>query len=345
MSKKTEKPVIAITMGDPAGVGPEITAKLMTASWVHMVSAPVVIGDFYAIKKALIQIGAERDIRVIHEPQEAVFDRSIINLVDLNCLQGVTYRMGQINSACGEAAFQYVRKAIEFAADKKVAATVTAPINKEAMNLAGHHYSGHTEIYAEYTHTSDYAMLLAYGQMKVAHVSTHVSLKEACACVKKERILTVIRLADQACRDLGILKPRIAVAGLNPHCGEAGLFGLEEIEEIQPAVEAAVQMGFHVSGPVPADTVFCKLKGDVYDICVCMYHDQGHIPIKLAGFQWEEGKQSGELNGINMTLGLPIIRVSVDHGTAFDIAGRNLASEASLISAVDYAVKMAMARK
>lgn len=351
---KTERPVIGITMGDPAGIGPEITARLMDSSWVHTVCRPVVIGDRCAMEDALAQIKSQKEIHVIRDMTEAGYGETgysgtgygegQIPLIDLNRLKRGTYRLGEISADCGDAAFLYVKKAIELAMEKMVDATVTAPINKEALNLAGRHYSGHTEIYAEYTKTHDYAMMLAYGSMRVAHVSTHVSLKEACDRVKKDRVLTVIRLAGEACRDMGIASPKIVVAGLNPHCGEGGLFGTEEALEIRPAIEEARREGLCVSGPVPPDTVFCKLKGGVYDICVCMYHDQGHIPVKLAGFQWKDGRQSGEVNGINMTLGLPVIRVSVDHGTAFDIAGKNLASEASLISAVEYAVTMAKAR-
>ena len=344
MSIREEKPVIAITIGDPAGIGPEITVKLLSSPWVYSVCHPVVIGDLCAVHRALEQTGSKLDIRVIDDPGNADFDTRQINLIDMKCLNAGEYEMGEVNPACGNAAYRYVKEAIRLAMEKRVDATVTAPLNKEAMNLAGHHYSGHTEIYAELTGTKEYAMMLACGSMRVAHVSTHVSLREACDRVKKERILKVIRLADQACRDLGIDLPKIAVAGLNPHCGEGGLFGREELEEIGPAVEAARQLGLRAEGPVPPDTVFSKLKGGLYDICVCMYHDQGHIPIKLAGFIWESGSVSNEINGINMTLGLPIIRVSVDHGTAFDIAGKNIASEASMVSAVEYAAVMARAR-
>ena len=230
--------------------------------------------------------------------------------------------------------------------DGKIDATVTNALNKEAMNLAGHHYSGHTEIYADFTHTSKYTMMLAHENLRVVHVSTHVSLREACDRVKKARVLEVIEIANQACRALGIAHPRIGVAGLNPHSGEHGLFGREEIEEISPAIEAARAEGIDADGPVPPDTVFSKARGGWYDIVVAMYHDQGHIPLKLVGFVYnQEAGKWDAVAGVNITLGLPIIRVSVDHGTAFDQAGKGSASPASLINAIDYAILLAKSRK
>ena len=229
--------------------------------------------------------------------------------------------------------------------DGKVDATVTNPLNKEAMNLAGHHFSGHTEIYAYYTGTEHYTMMLAHKDLRVVHVSTHVSLREACDRVKKDRVLEVISIADKACRDMGIAKPRIGVAGLNPHCGEGGLFGREEIDEITPAIEAARTAGINAQGPIPPDTIFSKAIGGWYDIVVAMYHDQGHIPLKVVGFVYDREKQSwSAVEGVNITLGLPIIRTSVDHGTAFDQAGTGKANELSLKNAIEYAVRFAANR-
>lgn len=335
-----KKPLVALTLGDPAGVGPEITVKLLGGRWIHGVCRPLVIGDLCAVKRAMEQTGIRLRIHLTDDPAGGIYEDGTLNLMDQGCLTDADYPMGAVDSRCGDAAFCYVKKAVELALEKKVDANVTAPLNKESMNLAGHAFSGHTEIYAHYTKVKDYAMLLAYGGMRVAHISTHVSLRQACGLVKKERILKVIDLSVQTLKQLGIDRPRIAVAGLNPHCGEGGLFGTEELEEIIPAVKEAAMRGLDVCGPVPPDTVFCKLKGGQYDLCICMYHDQGHIPVKLAGFVWEKGETQGAVNGINMTLGLPVIRVSVDHGTGFDIAGKNLASEASLAEAVEYAVKM-----
>lgn len=347
MEKNAERPVVAITMGDPAGIGPEITAKLLSKPFVYALCRPFLIGDYVSLSGALKQIGSDKHIHRVSHPKELPLqygEENGIYLLDMGCLEKVSYRLGEINPHCGDAAFRYVERSIELAKEKSIAAVVTAPINKEAMNLAGHHFSGHTEIFAQYTGVKDYAMLLACGQMRVVHVSTHVSLREACDRVKKDRILQVIRLGQQACLDMGVKEPRIAVAGLNPHCGEGGLFGREELEEILPAVEEAQKEGIRVQGPIPADTVFGKQKSGMYDICVCMYHDQGHIPVKLAGFQWSKDGSPADMNGINMTLGLPVIRVSVDHGTAFDIAGQNKAFDVSLLEAVKYAAAMASSR-
>jgi len=246
----------------------------------------------------------------------------------------------------GEASFQYVKKVIELALAGKVDATVTNAFNKEAINGAGHHYSGHTEIYAELTGTEKYTMMLAHENIRVVHVSTHISLREACDRVKKARVLEVIRIADQACKDLGITNPRIGVAGLNPHSGENGLFGYEEIEEIIPAIQVATQEGIHVDGPVPPDTIFSKARGGWYDIVVAMYHDQGHIPLKVVGFVYNQKASKWDaVSGVNITLGLPIVRASVDHGTAFDQAGKGMASELSLENAIEYGVLLANSKK
>lgn len=247
-----------------------------------------------------------------------------------------------ISSIAGKAAFKYVEKVIELALDDKVDATVTNPLNKEAMNLGGYNYAGHTEIYAELTGTEKYTMMLVDGDLRVVHISTHVSLREACDRVKKDRVVDVIKIANKACIDLGIEKPKVAVAGLNPHAGENGMFGREEIEEITPAIELCKSEGINVFGPEAPDTVFSRANGEMFDIVVAMYHDQGHIPLKVQGFVYskEENKWK-EVKGVTITLGLPIIRVSVDHGTAFDAAGKWSASEVSLENAIDYAIRFA----
>lgn len=248
----------------------------------------------------------------------------------------------------GEAAFQYVVKVISLAMAGEIDATVTNALSKEAINMAGHHYSGHTEIYADYTHTKRYAMMLAHEELRAVHTSTHVSLREACDRVKKRRVLDCIHMADDAMKNLGIPQPKIGVAGLNPHCGEDGMFGREEIEEIQPAIDQAIAEGVNIpeGKPTPPDTVFSKALGGWYDAVVVMYHDQGHIPMKLKGFVYNrEKKQWDAVAGINMTLGLPIIRVSVDHGTGFGHAGSGQANAISLINALDYAIRLAQSRK
>ena len=246
---------------------------------------------------------------------------------------------------CGNAAFQYVKKAIDLAMANEVDGTCTAPLNKEALHKAGHNYDGHTEIYATFTGTKKYAMLLADGPLRVIHVSTHVSLRKACDLCKKARIIEVTELIYDACLQFGIKNPHIGIAGLNPHCSENGLFGWEEAQEIIPAVEELQKRGFNVEGPIPPDSIFAKAKCGKYDGVVAQYHDQGHIPLKVLGFNWDPvtGKMLPQ-KGVNITLGLPIIRVSVDHGTAFDVAGKGIAAEEALLSSIDYATRMAIYR-
>lgn len=337
------RPLIGITLGDPAGIGPEITVKALADHRINEKCRPVVIGDARVLKNAARIVGRpEIRINVIEQPSDGAFCPGCIDVIDIKTVDPETLPVGKISAMAGEAAFQYVKKAIELAMAGEVEATVTNALNKEALNLAGHHYSGHTEIYAKFTGTEKYTMMLAHKNLRVVHVSTHVALREACDRVKKKRILEVIRIAEQACKDMGIENPRIGVAGLNPHCGENGLFGREEIEEIMPAVEEARADGIAADGPIPADTIFSKARGGWYDVVVAMYHDQGHIPLKVVGFVYNEKAQKWDaVEGVNITLGLPIIRTSVDHGTAFDQAGNGTANELSLLNAIDYAVRFA----
>lgn len=334
---------IGITLGDPAGIGPEISIKAFAKKNLYERCQPLLVGDACVVEKYL-QAHPELDLKinVVEEPDQGKYVYGTIDLIDLKVVDIDQLAIGEVSAMAGNAAFQYVKRVIELALDKKIDATVTNPLNKEALNLAGHHYAGHTEIYADLTHTDKYTMMLADGNLRVVHVSTHVSLREACDRATKERVLDVIRIADKACKNLGIKNPRVAVAGLNPHCGENGLFGREEIEEINPAVEAAKAEGINAFGSLPADTVFSKANGGMFDIVVAMYHDQGHIPLKLLGFVYDQEKQSWQaVQGVNITLGLPIIRTSVDHGTAFDQAGKWSASELSLENAIDYAIRLA----
>jgi len=334
----TNRPIIAISTGDPSGIGPEISLKALSHRQIYDICRPFLIGDGVVFSDGSDNIPA---FHSVHRVEDMEFHPGIPDLLDLNLLDSRP-PLGVVNEKSGNAAFWYVKKAIELAMEGQVDATVTAPISKEAINLAGHKFAGHTEIYARYTNTNDYAMLLAYGHFRVIHVSTHVSLRDACDLVKKDRVFQVIKMAEEACKRLGIPNPRIAVAGLNPHAGENGMFGREETDEILPAVREAKQAGIHADGPIPADTVFSRLNGEIYDICVCMYHDQGHIPTKLLGFQWDEAKQKWHsVSGVNITVGLPIIRVSVDHGTAFDIVGKGIASEESMVHAISCAARFA----
>lgn len=337
------KRILGITMGDPASIGPEITIKALAKKEIYQRCNPIVIGDAVVLEAASKLPGMpDINIHPILDVNEALFTCGTIDVLDMKLVDIDRLEYGKVSAMAGEAAFQYVVKVIELANLGKIDATVTNALNKEAMNLAGHHYSGHTEIYADYTNTSKYTMMLAHENLRVVHVSTHVSLRDACDRVKKERVLEVIRIANQACKDLGIKSPKIGVAGLNPHSGEHGMFGREEIDEIIPAIEVAVKEGIDAEGPVPADTVFSKARGGWYDIVVAMYHDQGHIPLKVVGFVYNqsEGKWDA-VAGVNITLGLPIIRSSVDHGTAFDQVNKGIANEISLVNAIDYAIKLA----
>lgn len=343
----TDKLIIGITMGDPASIGPEITVKALARPEIYENCCPVVIGDAAVMEQAVKLVNRE-DIKIhaVSSMKECKFQPGIIDVFDMKLVDITKLELGKVSIMAGEAAFQYVKKVIELAMTGEIDGTVTNAFNKEAINLSGHHYSGHTEIYADYTGTKKYTMMLAHENLRVVHVSTHVSLREACDRVKKNRIMEVIQIANQACIDLGIQNPKIGVAGLNPHSGENGLFGREEIDEIIPAIEAVRAEGINAEGPVPPDTIFSKARGGWYDIVVAMYHDQGHIPLKVVGFVYNQdaGKWDA-VAGVNITLGLPIVRVSVDHGTAFDQAGKGVANELSLLNSIDYSILLSKSNK
>jgi len=344
--KTTSSPIVGISMGDPAGIGPEICAKALAVKEMHAICRPIVVGDAGVMADVVHFCGLKLSVVSRRKVCEAAFELDTINVLDLKNLAPDQLRHKQVTAAQGRASFEYVVKVIELAMAGEIDATVTGPINKAAINAAGYHYAGHTEIYADLTRTQNYSMMLAEGNFRVAHVSTHVSLREACDRVKKNRVLTVIRLAHEALQQLGIAAPRIGVAGLNPHCGEGGLFGNEDDQEIAPAVAAAQSERIQVEGPQPADTVFSKMRGGMYDLVVVMYHDQGHIPTKLMGFQYDDKSGTwGQMAGVNVTLGLPIIRVSVDHGTAFGKAGEGRANPQSMVEAIKLAANLAAGRK
>ena len=363
------KPILGITMGDPCGNGPEISVKALMKQDVYDRCRPLIVGDAKCIEAAVKTVdGAENmKVNVIHDVKDAKFECGTMDIYDMDVVDidkrlcrkdkkalAETMSADALEAAykesmtmCGEAAFQYVTKVIELAMNGDVDATVTNALNKDHINMAGHHYSGHTEIYADYTKTSKYGMMLAHDELRVVHVCTHVSLRQACDLCKKERVLEVIRLANEGCKALGIENPKIGVAGLNPHCGENGMFGWEEQQEIQPAIDAALAEGINIPdrAPSPPDTVFSKALGGWYDIVVVMYHDQGHIPLKVKGFVYNKDlKRWDAVAGINVTLGLPIIRASVDHGTGEGHAGDGSANELSLVNAIDYAIRMAVAK-
>ena len=356
-------PIIGITMGDPFGNGPEISVKALMDPSVYKRCRPIIIGDMscmdYAAKVAKKVSGLDVKLNPVKAVADAKFEYGTIDVFDmgmvladkipntLNDAEPKPFKLGACELG-GEAAFSYVKKVIELALAGEIDATVTNALSKEAINMAGHHFSGHTEIYAHYTNTQKYTMMLAHEGLRVVHVSTHVSLREACDRVKKDRVLECIRIANEGCKALGIENPKIGVAGLNPHCGENGMFGREEIEEIQPAIDEALKEGINIpeKAPTPPDTVFSKALGGWYDIVVVMYHDQGHIPLKVKGFVYNHEKKAWDaVAGINVTLGLPIIRASVDHGTGFGHAGNGHANELSLTNAIDYAIQLANARK
>ena len=281
------KPVLLITMGDPAGIGPEVVVKALKHPKTQEGCLPVVVGDTKPIIDALRFTDSDLKLKVIGALEEAKGEAGTLELIDLDKLHGNTYSPGKVSALCGEAAFCYVTHAIGLCMQGRAAGVATAPLNKEAMHLAGHMYSGHTEIFADYTHTCDYAMLLMSGGLRVIHCTTHVSMREACDLIKTERVLKTILLAHEALEMLGMPNGKIGVAGLNAHASENGLFGHEEAEAIIPAIEKARAMGIDAEGPVPPDTVFVKAAGGVYDIVVAMYHDQGHIPLKLFGFRMD----------------------------------------------------------
>lgn len=340
------KPIIGITMGDPAGIGPEIAVKAFAEKEITNISKPILFGDAKVLKKTINDLHIHLNINPVNKVSDALFRYGTIDVYDLRNVDMNKLELGKVSAMAGNAAFEAVKTVIELALNKELDATVTGPLQKESMNLAGHKYSGHTEIFAYFTNTKKYAMLLVEENLRVIHVSTHVSLREACDIVKKERIIEVIDLLNNACKVLGIEKPKIAVAGLNPHAGDGGLFGTEEEKEIIPAISYSKNIGIDVVGPYPADTMFTFARAGSFDGCVAMYHDQGHIPFKLVGFQWDkEENKMKSVKGVNITLGLPIIRTSVDHGTAFDIAGKGIASPDALLLAVQYAVNMYFNKK
>lgn len=319
-------PLIAVTMGDPAGIGPEIVAKTFAESDFTERNRAIVVGDRAIMERAVKLLDAKLEVNTISKPEEGRFESGVVDLLPASELPD-DLPFGELDARAGAAAFEYVKLATELAQEGEVAAIATAPLNKEAMHEGGYVYPGHTEILAELTNTKDYAMMLVAEDLRVIHVSTHVSLKEAIERVQPERELAVIHLARNALLKLGVSEPRIAIAGLNPHAGENGLFGTEDAERIRPAVERAREEGIEASGPWAADTIFSRARNGEFDMVVVQYHDQGHVPIKLLGFE----------SGVNVTVGLPFFRTSVDHGTAFDIAGTGKADHVSLQTALDLA--------
>jgi 4-hydroxythreonine-4-phosphate dehydrogenase len=318
---------IAITMGDPCGIGPEITLKACADPRRNV---PVlVIGDVEVLARANEVAGTNLAIRPVASVDEAELAPGTVDVLAASSLPA-DLPWGSLDARAGAASFEYVRRGIELAMGNEIRALVTAPINKEALRMAGVPYPGHTEILADLSGTSRYAMMLATDELRTVLVTVHQSLRTALDAITTARVLEIIRLTHRTLQDSGLVAPRIAVAGLNPHAGENGLFGSEDVDIIAPAIVAAQGEGIEASGPWPADTVFMRARTGAFDVVVAQYHDQGLIPIKYLGIE----------HGVNITIGLPFVRTSVDHGTAFDIAGLGTADHTSLLAALTQADRL-----
>lgn len=341
--KSETLPTVAITTGDPAGIGPEVVLKALTDRELLNTARWLVIGDAAILNMVGKQIGLKppdciaEDIEqfsvrwACNKTGQQSAEPAQVCLLDSHQLGPSEFTVGQLSAACGSAALHYVRTATRLCLDGQVDAMVTAPLNKEAVSLTNQHFTGHTEFIADLAEAPESRMLLVNDHLRVIHVSTHCSLRNACE-LDTPRILRTIALGNEALQSLGFARPRIAVCGLNPHAGENGLFGSEDLELIVPAIQSAQNMGMMCEGPFPADTIFIQAVRGAYDLVVAMYHDQGHVPMKLLDFE----------HTINVSLGLPIIRTSVDHGTAFDIAGKNQADPSSMKAAMKLAVTMSL---
>lgn len=339
------KPIVGITMGDAAGIGPEIVAKALDLKEIYEICNPLVIGDCGAMNEGIKTARVQLRLNAISNVKSAEFKHGAVDVLDLANIDITKLEMGRPQAMAGRASVEFIKKAVDLALRHEIDAIVTAPISKEAVSMAKCDFIAHTEMLANFTNTADYAMMLVADALRVVHVTTHVSLEKALGLVKKERILKVIELTNATLKHhFGIQSPRIAVAAVNPHAGEGGLFGAEEKNEIAPAIEDAKRQGIDARGPIPADTVFVRARGGEFDAVVAMYHDQGHIPVKLLGFKLSEKTGKWEaMAGVNVTIGLPIIRTSVDHGTAYGKAGRKegTANPQSLLEAIRLAATVA----
>ncbi|MHC6178510.1 4-hydroxythreonine-4-phosphate dehydrogenase PdxA [Clostridium sp. JNZ X4-2] len=327
MSKK----IIAVPIGDIAGVGPEIAVKSLNKKFIYENTKPLLVGELKAIRRALKLTGIELEINVIDSVKEARFEFGTIDLIDLNNVDSDRIEFGKIQAKAGRAAFEFIKKSVELAQAHEVDAIATTPINKEALKAADINYIGHTEILAGLTNTDDPMTMFQVRNLRVFFLTRHVSLAEAVESIKRERVYKYILKCNEGLNRLGLKDSRIVIAGLNPHGGEHGLFGWEEVDEIVPAVEDAKKQGINISGPIGADSVFHIALNGGYDAVISLYHDQGHIATKMVDFE----------RTISVTVGLPFIRTSVDHGTAFDIAGKNIVSSVSMEEAIKLAYKYA----
>lgn len=321
----TPRPILAVTLGDPAGTGPELLARALADPVVRAACRPVVVGDAGVLRAAAGIVGASLPVAAIARIDPAPgAGEGVIEVLDLANVSLAGLVRGRVSPACGQAAYEAIRRAVDCVLRGEAHAVVTSALNKAALHAAGHRHEGHTELLAELCGVPDVTMMLVADRLRVCHVSTHVSLREAIDRVRPERILRVLALAREGVRELGIPEPHLAVAGLNPHAGEGGIFGDEEIRHISPAISAARAQGFRVSGPYAGDTVFARTADGQFDCAIAMYHDQGHIAAKMLGI-WR---------GVNVTLGLPLIRTSVEHGTDFENAGTGRGDPRSLVQAL-----------
>lgn len=326
-----EKPIIAVTMGDPAGIGPEIVAKSIADKATFDVARCIVIGDKKVMEKAIEIIGADLKVNVVESPADGDYSYGVLNMIDLDNIDMSRFEYGKINAMCGQAAFDYIKKSIEITMDKQADAVATTPINKESLHAAEVDFIGHTEIFGALTGTADPLTMFETNGLRVFFLTRHKSLRDMLDDIKKDRIIDYVERCTDALRRLGVKEGTMAVAGLNPHSGEHGLFGWEEVKEIAPAVEELKESGFNVAGPVPADSVFHQAAQGRFNSVLSLYHDQGHIATKTLDFD----------RTISITNGMPILRTSVDHGTAFDIAGKGIAGAVSMEEAIRLAAKYA----
>jgi len=326
-----EKPIIAVTMGDPAGIGPEIVAKSIADKATFDVARCIVIGDKKVMEKAIKIVGADLKVNVVDSPADGDYSYGVLNMIDLDNIDMSRFEYGKINAMCGQAAFDYIKKSIEITMDKQADAVATTPINKESLHAAEVDFIGHTEIFGALTGTDDPLTMFETNGLRVFFLTRHKSLRDMLDDIKKDRIIDYVERCTDALRRLGVKEGTMAVAGLNPHSGEHGLFGWEEVKEIAPAVEELRERGFNVAGPVPADSVFHQAAQGRFNSVLSLYHDQGHIATKTLDFD----------RTISITNGMPILRTSVDHGTAFDIAGKGIAGAVSMEEAIRLAAKYA----
>ncbi|QED47040.1 4-hydroxythreonine-4-phosphate dehydrogenase PdxA [Cytobacillus dafuensis] len=331
LNKKIQKPIIAIPMGDPAGIGPEITISALNSSELYEICSPLVIGNSALLNNALRVKGIHLEINEISDPGKGEYEHGTIDVISLDNIDINQYKVGVVQSQCGQAAFEYIEKAINLALEGKVNALATTPINKESLRAANIPYIGHTEILAALTNTEDPLTMFEVNNLRIFFLTRHYSLSEAISKIRRERICKSLIKCDKALESIGINRRKLVVAALNPHGGEGGLFGTEELEEIQPGIEMACKENIDVAGLVPADSVFYQALNGKYDAVLSLYHDQGHIAAKMTDFE----------KTISITLGLPFIRTSVDHGTAFDIAGQGIASSVSMEECIKLAAKYA----